>query len=62
MDKYFDPTEAMIEFSEMLGFNFNSKEFQSIKKEIGEYSKQVYTFKYGNYDCVDFVKGLIEGC
>jgi hypothetical protein len=34
----------------------------SIKKEIGEYSKQVYTFKYGNYDCVDFVKGLIEGC
>lgn len=61
MDKYFDVDEMMIEYSEMGGFNFNSKIFKDIKTEVGEYSKQGYTFKYGNYDCLDFIHGLIEG-
>ena len=61
MDKYFDVDEMMIEYSEMTGFNFNSQAFKEIKQEVSEYSKQAYTFKYGNYDCLDFVAGLIEG-
>lgn len=61
MDKYFDVDEMMIEYSEMAGFDFGSKAFQEIKREVSEYSKQAYTFKYGNYDCLDFVAGLIGG-
>jgi len=61
MDKYFDVDEMMIEYSEMTGFNFNSKSFREIKKEVGEYSKQSYTFKYGNYDVLDMLHGLAEG-
>jgi len=61
MDKYFDVDEMMIEYSEMTGFDFESKAFKKIKTELSEYSKQTYTFKYGNYDCLDFVAGLIEG-
>lgn len=61
MDKYFDIEEMMIEYSEMTGFDFGSKAFKEIKTELSEYSKQAYTFKYGNYDCLDFVHGLIEG-
>ncbi len=61
MDKYFDIDEMMIEYSEMTGFNFNSKSFRDIKKEVGEYSKQAYTFKYGNYDVLDMLHGLAEG-
>lgn len=61
MDKYFDIDEMMIEYSEMTGFDFNSQTFKSIKNEKSEYAKQTYTFKYGDYDCLDFVAGLIEG-
>lgn len=61
MDKYFDVDEMMVEYSEMTGFNFDSQAFKEIKQEVSEYSKQSYTFKYGNYDCLDFVAGLIEG-
>ena len=61
MDKYFDVNEMMIEYSEMTGFNFDSKTYKDIKTELSEYSKQSYTFKYGNYDCLDFVAGLMGG-
>ncbi len=63
MDKYFnvDVDEMMIEYSEMTGFNFNSREFQDIKREISEYAKQPYTFKYGNYDMVDYMQSLCQG-
>lgn len=61
MDKYFDVDEMMVEYSEMAGFDFSSKAFTDIKTEVSEYAKQGYTFKYGNYDCMDLVHGLIEG-
>ena len=41
MDKYFDVDEMMIEYSEMAGFDFGSKAFQEIKREVSEYSKQL---------------------
>lgn len=63
MDKYFnaDVDEMMIEYSEMTGFNFNSGEFKKIKCAAGEYEKQPYTFKYGNYDMTDYMYSLCEG-
>ena len=61
MDKYFDLDEMMIEYSEMTGFDFNSTSFKEIKTEVSKYAKQGYTFKYGNYDSLDLVHGLIEG-
>lgn len=61
MDKYFDVDEMMIEYSEMTGFDFRSQAFTEIKKEVSEYSKQAYTFKYGNYDMVDMLQSLAEG-
>ena len=45
----------------MTGFNFNSQAFKDIKREVGEYAKQPYTFKYGNYDMVDFMHSLCQG-
>jgi len=63
MDKYFNINvdEMMIEYSEMTGFNFGSDEFQRISQEQGEYSKQPYTFKYGNYDMVDYMHSICQG-
>ena len=63
MDKYFnvDVDEMMFEYAEMTGFNFNSQAFKDIKREVGEYAKQPYTFKYGNYDMVDFMHSLCQG-
>ncbi len=61
MDKYFDVDEMMVEYSEMAGFDFNSPAFKGIKTEVSEYAKQGYTFKYGNYDCIDLIHGLAEG-
>ena len=34
MDKYFDVDEMMIEYSEMAGFDFGSKAFQEIRREV----------------------------
>jgi len=63
MDKYFnvDVDEMMVDFAEMTGFNFNSPEFKEIKREVSEYSKHPYTFKYGNYDMVDYIQSLYQG-
>ena len=63
MDKYFnvDVDEMMVDYAEMTGFNFNCQEFQEIKRELGEYAKQPYTFKYGNYDMVDYLHALCQG-
>ena len=61
MDKYFDIDEMMIEYSEMTGFDFNYEAYKSIEQKNSEYAKQAYTFKYGHYDCLDLVAGLIEG-
>ena len=63
MDKYFnvDVDEMMVDFAEMTGFNFDSQQFKEIKRELGEYAKQPYTFKYGNYDMVDYLHALCQG-
>ena len=65
MDKYFnvnvDVDEMMVDFAEMTGFNFNCESFQEIKREAGEYAKQPYTFKYGNYDMMDYMQSLYQG-
>ena len=63
MDKYFnvDVDEMMVDFAEMTGFNFDCQAFQDIKREVGEYAKQPYTFKYGNYDMVDYLHSLSQG-
>jgi hypothetical protein len=63
MDKYFnvDVDEMMVDFSEMTGFDFSSREYQEIKRELGEYAKQPYTFKYGNYDMIDYMHALCQG-
>lgn len=63
MDKYFnvDVDEMMVDFAEMGSFNFECREFQEIKRELGEYAKQPYTFKYGNYDMVDYLHALCQG-
>ena len=61
MDKYFDIDEAMIDYAEMTCFDFKSDAYLQIKEDLGEYSKQTYTFKYGNYDLTDMLHSLAEG-
>ena len=63
MDKYFnvDVDEMMVDFAEMTGFNFDCQAFQDIKREVSEYSKHPYTFKYGNYDMIDYMQNLYQG-
>jgi hypothetical protein len=58
-DKYFNIDEAMLEYSEMTSFDFNSDSYHVVSKErihSNEYLKQLYTFKYGNYDILDMFK------
>lgn len=57
-DKFFDIDEMMIDYSEMTSFDFNSAGFLACVAEKSEYSNQPYTFKYGNYDVLDMLKGL----
>jgi hypothetical protein len=57
-DKFFDVDEAMIEYSEMTSFNFNSGNYFACKNLQEEYSNQPYTFKYGNFDVVDMLKSM----
>jgi len=61
MDKYFDVNEVMIDYAEMTCFDFKSDAYQKISEDLTEYGKQLYTFKYGNYDLVDMMHSLAEG-
>lgn len=54
-DKFFDIDEMMVDYAEMTSFDFNSTSYLKISEE---YTKQPYTFKYGNYDMVDMLKSL----
>lgn len=54
-DKFFDIDEMMVDYAEMTSFDFNSPSYLQVSEE---YSKQPYTFKYGNYDVVDMLKSL----
>lgn len=61
MDKFFDVDEAMVEYSEMSGFDFNSGSYLAVSEQRDvseEYSHQPYTFKYGNYDLLDMFKSM----
>ena len=57
-DKFFDIDEAMIEYSEMSSFNFNSGSFIAKMDASEEYSQQPYTFKYGTFDVLDMIKSM----
>lgn len=60
-DKYFDIDEMMIDYSEMTSFDFNSGSYLACTKEkegTEEYSRQPYTFKYGNFDVLDMLKSM----
>ncbi len=59
-DKFFDVDEAMVEYSEMSGFDFNSSSYLKCKELSDEYSHQPYTFKYGNFDLLDMFKSMFN--
>lgn len=54
-DKFFDIDEMMVDYAEMTSFDFNSPGYLA---RSTEYSHQPYTFKYGNYDVLDMLKGM----
>ena len=41
-----DENEMMIEYSEMTAFNFNSKEYQEVRKDIMECEEAVQGFEW----------------
>jgi hypothetical protein len=41
-----DENEMMIEYSEMTAFNFNSKEYQEVRKDIMECEEAVRGFEW----------------
>lgn len=59
-DKFFDLEEAMVDYAEMTAFDFQSGSYLAVSEErlTEEYSHQPYTFKYGNYDLLDFFKSM----
>lgn len=57
-DKFFDIDEAMIEYSEMNAFDFQSASFIAKRDMNQEYSKQPLTFKYGTFDVLDMIKSM----
>lgn len=68
MDKFFDIDEAMVEYAEMTSFDFSSGSYLAVSaQKESEYSKQPYTFKYGNFDVLDTIKSMFvrtkeQGC
>lgn len=56
-DKYINVDEMMVDYAEMTSFDFNSNSFLACNEE---YSKQPYTFKYGNFDVVDMLKSMFS--
>lgn len=60
-DQYFNLEEAMVEYSEMTSFDFQSGSYLAVsseKENSAEYLKQPYTFKYGNFDVLDMIKAM----
>lgn len=58
--KYFDIDEMMVDYAEMTSFDFNSPGYLACSEELNksEYSQQPYTFKYGNFDVLDFLQSM----
>jgi len=48
-----DEHEMLIEYSEMTAFNFNSKEFQEVKKDFIECRDKISSFAW-------FVQGVVD--
>jgi hypothetical protein len=59
-NEYFNVDEAMIEYSEMTSFDFNSGSYLACQNLNEEYSHQPYTFKYGNFDVLDMLKSMFN--
>lgn len=57
-DKFFDIDEAMVDYAEMSGFDFNSGNYFANKSLDEEYSKEPCTFKYGTFDVLDMIKSM----
>lgn len=60
-EKYFDIDEMMVDYAEMTSFDFESSDFIALageKVNLGEYSRQPYTFKYGNFDILDALHSM----
>lgn len=61
MDKFFNLEEAMIDYSEMTSFDFNSPDYFECcaqKEAPQEYTHQKYTFKFGNFDILDMLQAV----
>lgn len=57
-----DMEELMLDYGEMTSFDFESldyKQVRDLQKITGEYSKQPYAFKYGNFDLIDMIHSFI---
>ena len=54
-DQYLNVEDMMVDYAEMTSFDFKSSSFLACNEE---YSKQPYTFKYGNFDVVDMLKSM----
>lgn len=62
-DKYFDLEEMMVDYSQMTSFDFESSDYLALKaeKEVPvEYSHQLFTFKYGNFDMLDMLQAVFS--
>lgn len=62
-DKFFDIDEMMVDYAEMTSFDFTSGKYLAVSDEktnLGEYSNQPYTFKYGNFDVLDMLKTMFN--
>lgn len=57
-DKFFDIDEAMIEYSEMNSFDFNSSSYLAKRDLNEEYAQEPCTFKYGTFDVLDMLKSM----
>ena len=57
-DKFFDIDEAMVDYAEMSGFDFNSGSYLAGRNVDEEYSQEPCTFKYGTFDVLDMLKSM----
>lgn len=63
MDKYFNIDELMVDYAEMTSFDFTSGNYLAIStknEDFEEYSRQPFTFKYGNFDILDMLKSMFS--
>lgn len=55
-DKFFDIDEAMVEYSEMNGFNYEAGNYLPKQEE----EQAPVTFKYGKFDMLDMLKSMFS--